>query len=476
MKKLMKSLLIFSSISVFMIGLCYFGLALYYQNGFAFGTYINGIYCTGKSVNEVNDELNNSFVYEDLLIKTKDKTYRLRAKDMHYTFDFKEPLEQYLNEQNPYLWGMNMILNGKKYQLSPKGVYDKKYVDDFMNRNLFLNQAPEKVEIVFSDEGFCCNDFYKMQYDKESVSLAIHDALSKGKAEVILDDSCYKTGTYALKDQQLLDFYAKLDAFQNKKVVIRLGIESLHLSNKDLAGVLKVKSDIENGDYLKNVNNKGEFVFSKYTDRNDNLLVDAKALEDLLKTKLDPYNTYRNHTFFTHDGKEVYINSGNYGNQIKMKQLNRDINQFLLSDEKSVIIEPQYSKEALYKGKDDIGNTYIEVDVLEQKLYYFVDGKLFLESDVVTGNERYKNNTPTMVCYIYAKQKNRILRGPGYESFVYYWMPVSGGYGLHDATWRDEFGGEIYKTDGSHGCINLPLDVATTIYEKAEIGTPVIIY
>ena len=372
MKKLIKSLVIFTSISVFVFALCYFGLALYYQNGFAFGTYINGIYCTGKSVNEVNEELNQAFVYEDLLIKTKDNTYRLRAKDMNYSYDFKEPLEQYLDEQNPYMWGLNMILNGKNYQLSPKGVYEEEYVNDFMSRNLFLNQVPEKVEIVYSDDGFVCNDYYQMQYNKEAVKQAVHEALAKGKTELVFDEDCYKAGEYALKDRQLIDFYAKLDAFQNKDVAILLGIESLHLSKQELATVLKVTPDIKTGDYLKNISQNGEFISSKYLDKNDRLMVDGKALEELLRTKLDPYNTYRNHTFITHDGKEVYINSGNYGNQIKMKQLNNEVNNFLLSDEINVLIEPQYSKEALYKGKDDIGNTYIEVDVIKQKLYYFV--------------------------------------------------------------------------------------------------------
>ena len=77
---------------------------------------------------------------------------------------------------------------------------------------------------------------------------------------------------------------------------------------------------------------------------------------------------------------------------------------------------------------------------------------------------------------IYGKQRRRILRGPGYASFVNYWMPVNGNIGLHDATWRKEFGGEIYKTSGSHGCINLPYEKAEKIFEKAEVGLPVIMY
>ena len=60
--------------------------------------------------------------------------------------------------------------------------------------------------------------------------------------------------------------------------------------------------------------------------------------------------------------------------------------------------------------------------------------------------------------------------GPGYASPVKYWMPVKGGIGIHDASWRKEFGGEIYKKSGSHGCINTPTDVMSTLYDMVEGG------
>ena len=55
-------------------------------------------------------------------------------------------------------------------------------------------------------------------------------------------------------------------------------------------------------------------------------------------------------------------------------------------------------------------------------------------------------------------------------------MPFNGGIGMHDAYWRSSFGGRIYKTNGSHGCINLPPAVAKTIYENISAGMPVLCY
>ena len=84
--------------------------------------------------------------------------------------------------------------------------------------------------------------------------------------------------------------------------------------------------------------------------------------------------------------------------------------------------------------------------------------------------------TPELVCYIYGKSRNAILKGKNYRSFVNYWVPVYGGIGIHDATWRDKFGGEIYVKSGSHGCINTPLERMTELYDMLEIGMPVVIH
>ena len=109
-------------------------------------------------------------------------------------------------------------------------------------------------------------------------------------------------------------------------------------------------------------------------------------------------------------------------------------------------------------------------------MYYYEDGSLILSTDVVTGNTGRRMGTPEGVNYVYDKQQNRVLRGRGYATPVKYWMPVKGAIGIHDASWRSEFGGEIYKTNGSHGCVNTPLEVMRELYDKAEIGTPVVIF
>lgn len=125
--------------------------------------------------------------------------------------------------------------------------------------------------------------------------------------------------------------------------------------------------------------------------------------------------------------------------------------------------------------------TYVFVSIANQHLTYFVDGKAVMDCPVVTGNIN-GHSTPSGTFRLNYKSRNLTLKGTEdngdeYESFVSYWMAFIGSsYGMHDATWRSNFGGDIYKYGGSHGCVNMPYDSAAKLYELIEPGTPVLIY
>lgn len=119
----------------------------------------------------------------------------------------------------------------------------------------------------------------------------------------------------------------------------------------------------------------------------------------------------------------------------------------------------------------------MEIDYTKQHMWYYENGKLVVESDVVTGNISRNNGSPDGVFKIVYKDSPAVLKGEDYESDVTYFMPFAYNVGIHDASWRNgKFGGEIYKTSGSHGCINAPLEVAQKIFEKIKVGTPVIAF
>lgn len=139
--------------------------------------------------------------------------------------------------------------------------------------------------------------------------------------------------------------------------------------------------------------------------------------------------------------------------------------------------DPLYLKRS---GTDDLAGTYVEVCISAQHMWYYIDGALFIESDVVTGDATLGQDTQTGVFPLAFKESPATLRGGEgknkYTTKVQYWMPFYEGQGLHDAWWKSVFGGSEYMGNGSHGCVNLPPWVAEAVYNNIQPGTAIIIY
>ena len=118
----------------------------------------------------------------------------------------------------------------------------------------------------------------------------------------------------------------------------------------------------------------------------------------------------------------------------------------------------------------------MEISLDQQHMWFYKDGQLIVETDVVTGCHNRGWDTHTGVYAIMYKERDATLVGEGYNSAVSYWMPFYANVGIHDASWRSSFGGSIYLNNGSHGCVNTPTENAATIYNNIEKGVPVVVY
>lgn len=125
--------------------------------------------------------------------------------------------------------------------------------------------------------------------------------------------------------------------------------------------------------------------------------------------------------------------------------------------------------------KDASGDTYIDIDLENQHVTYYENGVAIIETDCVSGDVDGGRSTPKGTYAVTGKVNGKYLTGPTWHVWVDYWMPFNGAIGLHDASWRSKFGGTIYKTSGSHGCVNIPKDVAQTIFKRLEVGTMVVV-
>ena len=123
--------------------------------------------------------------------------------------------------------------------------------------------------------------------------------------------------------------------------------------------------------------------------------------------------------------------------------------------------------------------TRVEVSIDDQKLWYIKDGETVFSTPVVTGGPGHGTDKGVFAVSYKATDvdlKGRNDDGSKYSSHVDWWMPFNGDEGLHDADWRGSFGGNIYKYNGSHGCVNMPESAAAKLYKKIDAGTIVIVY
>lgn len=125
-------------------------------------------------------------------------------------------------------------------------------------------------------------------------------------------------------------------------------------------------------------------------------------------------------------------------------------------------------------SEESSGMTYVDVNIDNQILTYFSNGKPVLITPCVTGSPG--RSTPKGVFTIDTCIPGKYLTGPTWHVWVDRWMRFCGGCGIHDATWRNQFGGDIYLRNGSHGCVNIPHDQAILLYSMVGVGTVVYVH
>ena len=215
-------------------------------------------------------------------------------------------------------------------------------------------------------------------------------------------------------------------------------------------------------------------------DGSNGSISDEKAYEYVINMSLKYDTIYTERSFTASDGRTITLPSNDYGYRIdrdgEFAQMIADINANTVTQR-----EPVYSiKGYARNGRDDLCGTYVEVNLSAQHLWFYKNGALLVESDFVSGLPKDGRETTTGAFPIAYKQSPAVLEGGSGEGAwsepVDYWMPFHEGQGLHDAPWRSSFGGDIYKTNGSHGCINLPGWAAAAIFESMESRIPILLY
>lgn len=467
----------------------------YYQHVFPLIVTINGLYCTGMTARQVAEVLDDSYdLHNDrITVRMLDgEVHEIPLDEYGVTVSYQPAVAECMKacKSRPFQWledcvynwlewGPPVIAPWHEWTVYPAYSCDTAVMaaklEDAEWLNADLGTEERTVSIVRSAAaGYILVDTTKDLLSKEDTVELISEKIVNYLSDMdgnpfqttLIDLStgadkeiCYKNTPYTDEMKDTLAKWEGVSKFQDFHMTYQFGDREEVIDANVVADWMALDQN-------------GEIVF----DEENYPVLDEMIIEEYVAYLSATYNTVGiERAFQATRGDIVKVSGGGYGNEIDAKAEYEFLLNAFLNKESGTRV-PQYTSEAWEKGSDDIGDTYIEVDMGNQHMYYYVDGKLVIDTPVVTGNTSRRWNTPAKVCFVYFKQKNRVLRGANYATPVKYWMAVDGHIGIHDATWRKEFGGEIYKTDGSHGCINTPLEIMTELYELVELGTPVVMF
>ncbi len=461
----LRKVLVASGVGLLTAG--YIATGVHFSDHFYPSTKFFGIKASGLTVEEVKRQVEKKVEGYQLQIKGRSSGGsnsgagdRITADEVGMKYRDNGMIDRAMRQQYPAVWPavlLKTILAPNEETLGTE--YDSSLADSVI-RNLTVFDSsrvikPRNAELKYTADGaVITKEVMGTRLDYDKTKTAIIHALNDGSTSINLE----KEGLY-----QNPEVYADDDALNEKA--------------NALNQVLGANVTLEMGDQSVQINPEMTAETFLSLDMDGNYYVDDSKVSSYIVKLADKTDTVgRKRTFHTSLGTTVELEGGDYGWTLDADSTAQELEE-ALKEKKKGTLEPVYFTTGLCRDKNDIGNTYVEIDLTNQHMWFYKNGSLIVDTPVVTGNPQKNNETPSGgVWSLKGKYRNATLKGEGYATPVDYWLPFNGGVGIHDLQKRYYFGGSVYNGAGSHGCINTPLAAVKLIYNGIGDGTPVVVY
>jgi hypothetical protein len=436
-----KVVIILISIVTLCIAL-YFIMVQKYTKVYPPNFYINDRKVTNLTPQEVIADFENETAHRAITINGITKSFK--------ECGLYDSMDNQIEEYNPYYW-FNYFLIPQHIVRIPHLELDHNSFNSFIENvynQLNTNVVSEDAYIDFVDGKYVViAEKYGTQIDKHKFKLSVLDNLQQ---------SCY--------NMDITDCYIL------PQITTGNLIDKVEKINHQLDTTINLQFSEE---YIITI--PQEIILRTYTLDG----IDFTSIQEYIET-LKQYNTKgTTRTFKTSYNTEIKVKPFDntiFGWEIDIDALSEKIYKHIHNAESGVIEVPFISKGFSF-GKSDIGNSYIEISIDNQRMWLYKNGKCIVDTPIVTGNVSANMNTPKGLFQILQMSKDYTMKGSYGTSDCSYFMRLTWtGIAIHDATWRYYFGGNIYKTNGSHGCINTPFANAEKIFNNIYKGLPVIVY
>ena len=447
------------------IAIVYLGISIFFMSHYYINTEINGHDFSMKTAADVEKYMKDQVKNYSLTVLEMEQAVDIIEGDtIDLEYKASDEAEAAIKDQNAFLWPTG-IFSKKSCQIELEVSYDEsKLQQEIQNLQTVTREQiePKSAYPKFDGNQFVIEpEEIGTAVDRDVLNEKINQYITEFKSELDMEkEGCYKRPVYTSNSKEVKAACDEMNKYLQASITYTM-----------TENVVVDKS-----------------VINSWVTVDDNMKVsfNENAVRDWLTAFGDKYDTVgATRTITTPTGKTVEVSGGTYGWSIdedtEFTALTNSIN-----NGEVVTKEPAYYQTAASHSAQDWGDTYAEVDISAQHMWYISGGSVVLETDVVTGEPIPEKETTLGVYDILEKSLNKTLVGednpvtgkPIYETPVSYWMRVTwSGIGFHDAIWQPAFGGTLYRDGlGSHGCINMPLDMAAALYNVISVGTPVIVH
>lgn len=450
------------------ICLIYVAISVYFMSHFFVNTKINGKNFSGKTASDVEKYLQTNIKdYKLTILENEGRQDVISGSEIGLEYRAGTETEKLLKDQNGFAWPKAFFTENSR-----KVLVNVSYNEESLNQRisqlscLQTEQTPaENAKPEFDGNQYVIKpEVYGNAVDKERLTEQVKVHITEFQPQLdMVETKCYAKPKYVEDSKEVQEACDAMNKYVNASITYPMN-EPVVVDKALISQWLQVDGEMK-------------------------VSLNTEAMKQWFTAFGDKYDTQgTTRTFTTPAGKSATVTGGTYGWSIDEDTELVNLQNSILNGE-VVTREPAYyagGTAAAHSGQD-WGNTYAEVDMSAQHMWYIQNGQVVLETDVVTGEPIPSKITPEGVYSLMWKQPNSVLVGdinpdtgePAYRTKVKYWMQVtSSGVGFHDAIWQTAFGGTLYQIPGtgSHGCINMPLDQAAALFNMIEPGTPVIFH
>lgn len=431
---------------------------IYFSNHFMPGSVINGFNCSYMSVEETEDLLSQKVQAYVLTMHTRNNGIEsITAEQAGFDYLADGSVKALAKKQDRFLWFRNFA-NSEAYNMTVNISSDDKLLTEAIQNldcmqlsntvlasDAFIKETDEGYEIVPEVQG--------NQLDFEKVYETVMEAATAGVTEINLEaEECYVEPTVYQDDEKLLANCEFMNAVTDIIITYDFA-DRVETVNKDV-----IKNWI-------------------IWDSEGYCTLDKEAMKLFVSNLAHTYDTVGSvRTFKTYDGRQVTIEGGDYGWVIDQEAEVDALANAIFSGETQVR-EPVYAYSGWCRDSNDIGYSYLEVDLTNQRMILYLGGKPTVDTRIVSGNPNLPGGETPTGCYSIDDMATQVnVNCDGFQTNVNYFLNFAGSLGVHDAAWRTQFGDNLHLLEGSYGCIHVPYGQMPTIYANVGVGFPVVIY